>query len=83
MFVYFLRRLLYTVPIAIGVSLFCFALIHLAPGDPLSAVLPESASPQLVAEVRAAHDGKNPPPAEAWDRDNRTRLALGRLDTLD
>lgn len=55
MFVYFLRRLLYTVPIAIGVSLFCFALIHLAPGDPLSAVLPESASPQLVAEVRAAY----------------------------
>ncbi len=36
-----------------------------------------------VAEVRAAHDGKTPPAAEAWDRDNRARLALGRLDTLD
>jgi membrane fusion protein, multidrug efflux system len=36
-----------------------------------------------VAEVRAAHDGKNPPTAEAWDRDNRSRLAVGRLDTLD
>ncbi|WP_439519611.1 efflux RND transporter periplasmic adaptor subunit [Hydrogenophaga sp.] len=37
----------------------------------------------LVADVRAAHDGKTPPQAEAWDRDNRARLALGRLDTLD
>ena len=46
------------------------------------AVLFNVPEPQ-VAEVRAAHDGKNPPPAEAWDRDNRTRLALGRLDTLD
>lgn len=36
-----------------------------------------------VADVRAAHDGNNPPRAEAWDRDNRTRLAVGRLDTLD
>ncbi len=36
-----------------------------------------------VAEVRAAHAGKTPPVAEAWDRDNRQRIALGRLDTLD
>jgi len=33
--VYILRRLLYAVPILLGVSLLVFTLIHLAPGDPL------------------------------------------------
>ncbi|WP_442907436.1 efflux RND transporter periplasmic adaptor subunit [Hydrogenophaga sp. BPS33] len=37
----------------------------------------------LVADVRAAHAADKPPRAEAWDRDNRQRLATGRLDTLD
>ena len=36
-----------------------------------------------VAAVRTAHGGRSAPAAEAWDRDGRTRLALGRLDTLD
>lgn len=36
-----------------------------------------------VAAVRTAHSGRSAPAAEAWDRDGRTRLALGRLDTLD
>lgn len=36
-----------------------------------------------VADVRAAQDDRKPPQAEAWDRDNRKRLAVGRLDTLD
>ncbi len=55
MLTYFLRRALYTVPIALGVSIVCFALIHLAPGDPLSAVMPEGASQEVVAELRAAY----------------------------
>ncbi|WP_235578148.1 efflux RND transporter periplasmic adaptor subunit [Pseudorhodoferax sp. Leaf267] len=36
-----------------------------------------------VAAVRAAHAGRAAPLAEAWDRDGRTQLATGRLDTLD
>ena len=46
------------------------------------AVLFSVPEPQ-VAEVRAAHTEKNPPVVEAWDRENRARLATGRLDTLD
>lgn len=46
------------------------------------AVLFSVPEPQ-VAEVRAAHAQKDPPAVEAWDRDNRQRLAQGRLDTLD
>ncbi|WP_382154408.1 efflux RND transporter periplasmic adaptor subunit [Hydrogenophaga sp. ANAO-22] len=56
-------------------------LFTLTQTQPVSVVF--SVPEPQVAEVRAAHDGKNPPSAEAWDRDNRTRLALGRLDTLD
>lgn len=64
MLIYVARRLLYTLPIAVGVSLVCFSLIHLAPGDPLSAVLPENASPQLIADVRAAYGFDKPLPIQ-------------------
>ncbi len=46
------------------------------------AVLFNVPEPQ-VAEVRAAHAGREAPWVEAWDRENRERLARGRLDTLD
>jgi peptide/nickel transport system permease protein len=55
MLIYILRRILYTLPIVVGVSLVCFALVHLAPGDPLSAITPEGASPQVVEEIRHAY----------------------------
>ena len=49
---YVLRRLVYTLPIAFGVSVVVFALIHLAPGDPLSAIMGE-VDARLLAEMRA------------------------------
>ena len=42
---YLIRRLLYSVPIALGVSLMIFLLVHLAPGDPISAIAPADAPP--------------------------------------
>ncbi|HEV2673031.1 MAG TPA: ABC transporter permease [Aliidongia sp.] len=60
MLTYFLRRVLYTIPIAIGVSLVCFALIHLAPGDPLSAVMPEGASSETIASLRSFYGFDRP-----------------------
>jgi peptide/nickel transport system permease protein len=64
MFAYVLRRLLYTVPIIVGVSLVCFSFIHLAPGDPISAVLPENASAALVAQIKAAYGFDKPLPVQ-------------------
>ncbi|MDX3806709.1 ABC transporter permease [Bosea thiooxidans] len=64
MLVYIARRILLTLPIAIGVSLVCFALIHLAPGDPLSAVLPEGASSEVIARVREAYGFDRPLPVQ-------------------
>lgn len=44
---FLLRRLIYTLPIMVGVALVCFSLVHLAPGDPLMAILPPDASQEL------------------------------------
>ena len=41
---YIIRRVLYAIPIALGVSIVCFTLIYLAPGNPLQTLLPEDAS---------------------------------------
>jgi peptide/nickel transport system permease protein len=64
MHLYILRRLLYTIPIIIGVSLVCFSFIHLAPGDPINAVLPEQASAEVVAQIKAAYGFDKPLPIQ-------------------
>ena len=43
MFRFVLRRLALTVPVLIGVSTLVFLLIHLIPGDPVQAMLGDSA----------------------------------------
>ncbi len=48
---FLLRRLLYTLPIMLGVALVCFALVHLSPGDPLVSILPPDASADLQAQL--------------------------------
>ncbi len=55
MLAYLLRRILYTLPIMVGVALVCFALVHLAPGDPLVAILPPDASEDLQNQLRALY----------------------------
>ncbi len=47
------RRLLLTVPVLVGVATLVFSLIHLVPGDPVQAMLGESASQSEVAALRA------------------------------
>ena len=53
MLAYLIRRLVYALPIMLGVALVCFALVHLAPGDPLVSVLPPDASAELAARIGA------------------------------
>ncbi|HEX7140547.1 MAG TPA: nickel ABC transporter permease [Vicinamibacterales bacterium] len=50
---YLARRLLFTVPVLLGVATLVFSLIHLVPGDPVQSMLGEGVSPQDVAEMRA------------------------------
>jgi peptide/nickel transport system permease protein len=49
---FLVRRLVMTIPVLLGVATLVFSLIHLVPGDPVQAMLGESASPADVAEVR-------------------------------
>jgi peptide/nickel transport system permease protein len=50
---YFLRRLLLTIPVLLGVATLVFALIHFIPGDPAQAMLGEGASQEDVAQLRS------------------------------
>jgi len=61
---YTLKRILYVTPVAIGVSVVCFLLVHIAPGDPLSAVLPSDAPKELQDQMRAAYGFDRPMPVQ-------------------
>ncbi len=61
---YIAKRLLYTLPVAFGVSVVCFMLVHIAPGDPLTSVLPPDASAQLQAEMRRLYGFDKPLPVQ-------------------
>ena len=64
MLIYIAKRLLYTLPVAFGVSVVCFMLVHIAPGDPLTSVLPPDASAQLQAEMRRLYGFDKPLPVQ-------------------
>ncbi|MCJ2053665.1 ABC transporter permease [Methylobacterium sp. J-070] len=64
MLLYILKRLVYVTPVAFGVSVVCFLLVHLAPGDPLSAVLPADATQATIDEMRAAYGFDKPLPVQ-------------------
>ena len=53
MLAYTLRRLLYGVPILLGVSVIVFALIQFAPGDAASLLIPPEAPKEVVDQIRA------------------------------
>ncbi|MCY0388749.1 ABC transporter permease [Robbsia sp. Bb-Pol-6] len=64
MFAYLVRRVLYAIPIMFGVCLLCFMLLHLAPGDPLAAVLPADASQALRTQLIALYGFDKPLPVQ-------------------
>ena len=85
MLVFIARRLLYVTPVALGVSVVCFLLVHLAPGDPLSAILPVDATQQMIEDMRAAYGFDKPLPVQyglwLWrvlHGDLGTSIATGR-----
>ncbi len=64
MMIYLLKRVLYAIPIALGVSFVCFMLVHLAPGDPLSAVVPADAPAETVEQLRRQYGMDRPIPVQ-------------------
>lgn len=64
MITYILHRILYAIPIAIGVTVFCFALVYMAPGDPLTRLLPDDASPATIQMIKEAYGLDKPIPIQ-------------------
>jgi peptide/nickel transport system permease protein len=64
MLLYALRRLVYLVPVAFGVSLLVFGLVHLAPGDAISAIVPPDAPQEVVEKLRAYYGFDKPLPVQ-------------------
>jgi ABC-type dipeptide/oligopeptide/nickel transport system permease component len=46
------RRLIYMIPIVLGVTIVVFVILHLAPGCPTTIMLGDHASPEAIAELR-------------------------------
>src|ERR1044071_329538 len=61
---YILRRILYAIPIALGVSIVCFSLVYLAPGDPLQTVVPPDAPGETIAIINRAYGFDKPLPVQ-------------------
>jgi peptide/nickel transport system permease protein len=55
-----LRRVLLALPIALGVSVVCFALVYIAPGDPLETVVPPDATAATIAAIKHAYGFDRP-----------------------
>src|SRR5258705_621106 len=53
MYVFLIRRLLAAVPVIVVVTVFVFALLHLAPGDPAAIIAGDLATAEDVAKIRA------------------------------
>src|SRR3978361_325068 len=54
MLVFAFRRLLQAIPILLGVSLVVFGLVHIVPGNPIDMLMPPEASPEVIAQMKAA-----------------------------
>ncbi len=54
MLLFAIRRLLQAIPILLGVSLVVFGLVHIVPGNPIDMLMPPEASPEVIAQMKAA-----------------------------
>jgi peptide/nickel transport system permease protein len=52
---YIIKRLLQIIPVVLGVTLIAFALIHLAPGDPVRTMLGQHATQQEIDDIRVKY----------------------------
>jgi peptide/nickel transport system permease protein len=85
MLAYIVKRLVLILPVILSVALVCFLLVHIAPGDPLIAVLPADASQELADQMRKAYGFDQPLPIQfglwlwkALHGDLGTSIASGR-----
>ena len=71
MFGFLLRRLVYTLPIMVGVALVCFALVHISPGDPLGQLFRALAAHNKLDNLILDPDRLEPVAILDWDQGTR------------
>lgn len=67
MWTYALRRVLLAIPISLGVSIVCFGLVYLAPGDPLQLLLPADATREDEELLRQLYGFDQPVPIQYFN----------------
>lgn len=87
---FLVRRIVYTIPIMLGVALVCFGLVHIAPGDPLVSILPPDASVDLQNQLMELYGFNRSLPEQffswvtrALQGDLGTSIATGRPVTQE
>ncbi len=60
------HRLIQLVPVLFGLTLVCFALIHLIPGDPARTILGLKATPAAIAQLHAQWGLNRSLPSQYW-----------------
>ncbi len=64
MWTYVGRRLLLAIPTLLGASVIVFAMVHLAPGDPIAAVMPAESSQAEIEATKRAYGFDKPLPVQ-------------------
>lgn len=64
MWLYAARRIVLTIPILLGVTIICFALVQIAPGDPIQNLLSPTSSAADATRLRAAYGLDQPLPIQ-------------------
>jgi peptide/nickel transport system permease protein len=64
MWKYALHRIVMAVPIALGVTVVCFALVFLAPGNPLQSMIPADASQEDIDRLKQMYGFDKPVPVQ-------------------
>ena len=63
----FIRRFLGAIPVLLAISFLIFLLMHIAPGDPVTLMLGDNATPDDVAKLRAELGFDKPIMVQYWD----------------
>ena len=60
------QRLLLLIPVAVGVTIIVFFMIHLIPGDPAATILGIHATPKAIALLHQQWGLDRPLPSQYW-----------------
>ena len=50
---YIIKKIIFSIPLLLGISLLTFTLLNVVPGDPVALMMKEHVSPDVIAHVRA------------------------------